>query len=109
PRALDFLQREMEPDGLWRHPSTASRGYRHTPLDVDDTSIASSALAAAGRRFPDNRALLLANRDRRGLFLTWIVRWWPHPILTYRFFTHVAERGDVDSVVNANAVVYLGA
>jgi hypothetical protein len=107
-RALDFLLREMEPDGLWRHPSSEKPGYYYTPLDVDDTSIASAALAAAGHRFPNNRALLLAQRERSGLFRTWIVRWWRHPLMTYRFFKYTAERRDVDAVVNANAVIYLG-
>jgi hypothetical protein len=108
-RALDFLLREMDPDGLWRHPSTELPEYRRTPLDVDDTSIASVALAAAGRLFPDNRRFLLANRERSGLFRTWIVRWWPHPLMTFGFFRNTAEIGDVDAVVNANVVVYLGA
>src|SRR6266581_2408037 len=108
-RALDFLLREMEPDGLWRHPSSEKPGHYYTPLDVDDTSIASAALAAAGRRFPNNRALLLANRERSGLFRTWIVRWWPHPRKTYRFFRHTtADVRDVDAVINANVVIYLG-
>ncbi|HEY4639726.1 MAG TPA: hypothetical protein VII75_00140 [Thermoanaerobaculia bacterium] len=107
-RALDFLEREMHPDGLWRHPSRAKRDHYATPLDVDDTAIASAALEAAGRTFPDNRRFVLANRDRSGLFLTWIVRWWPHPLLTYRFFKYIAEPGDVDSAVNANVVLYLG-
>ena len=107
-RALDFLLREMNPDGLWRHPSSDRPGHVYTPLDVDDTSIASVALAAAGREFPDNRRFLLANRERSGLFRTWIVRWWRHPLMTYRFFRHTAEVGDVDAVVNANVVIYLG-
>lgn len=108
-RALDFLAHEMEPDGLWRYPSNEHPGHDWIPLDVDDTSIAAAALAAAGRRFPDNRALLLANRNRRGLFKTWIVRWWPHPRKTWRFFRDsTAEMGDVDAVINANAVIYLG-
>ena len=107
-RALDFLLREMEPDGLWRYPSREHPGHDWIPLDVDDTSIASAALAAAGRRFPNNRAPLLANRNRRGLFKTWIVRWWPHPRKTWRFFRDsTAELGDVDAVINANVVVYL--
>ena len=107
--AVEFLLREMEPDGLWRYPSSEHPGHDYIPLDVDDTSIASAALAAAGRRFPDNRALLLANRARRGLFKTWIVRWWPHPRKTYRFFRDsTAELGDVDAVINANVVIYLG-
>lgn len=108
-RALDFLEREMHPDGLWRHPSSAKHMHYDTPLDVDDTSLASVALAIAGRQVPDNRHFLLANRNRRGLLKTWIVRWWPHPILTYRFFKYTtAEVGDVDAVVIANVVVYLG-
>ena len=108
-RALDFLLREMDPDGLWRYPSSEHPGHDHIPLDVDDTSIASAALAAAGRRFPNNRALLLANRERSGLFRTWIVRWWPHPRKTYRFFRHTtADVRDVDAVINANVVIYLG-
>jgi hypothetical protein len=109
-RALDFLEREMHRDGLWRHPSSDKAQHYDTPLDVDDTSLASVALAAAGREVPDNRRFLLANRDRRGLFKTWIVRWWPHPVLTHRFFRYTtAEVGDVDAVVIANVVIYLGA
>src|SRR5690242_7222571 len=108
-RALDFLEREMHPDGLWRHPSSAKPMHYDTPLDVDDTSLASVALVNDGRRVPDNRRFLIANRDGRGLFKTWIVRWWPHPLLTYRFFKYTtAEVGDVDAVVIANVVIYLG-
>jgi hypothetical protein len=107
-RALDFLVREMQPGGLWRHPSSDKPDHRYTPLDVDDTSLASAALRAAGRRVPDNRRRLLANRDRRGLFRTWIVRWWPHPLMTRHFFKYGGEVRDVDAVVIANALVYLG-
>lgn len=73
-RALDFLQREMSPNGLWRHPSRELPQHQDTPLDLDDTAIASTALATAGRPFPDNRAVLLTHRERSGLFRTWIVR-----------------------------------
>ncbi|MEA2327721.1 MAG: hypothetical protein QOE68_2680 [Thermoanaerobaculia bacterium] len=108
-RALDFLLREMEPGGLWRYPSSEHPGHDHIPLDVDDTSIASAALRAAGRHFPNNRALLLANRDRRGRFRTWIVRWWPHPRKIYHFFHDTtAEIRDVDAAIEANVVSYLG-
>ena len=109
-RALDFLQREMSPDGLWRHPSSELAEHYDTPLDLDDTAIASAALAVAGRPFPENRALLLAYRERSGLFLTWMPQWWRHPLRTYRFFffRRTAEVHDVDAVVNANVVIYLG-
>src|SRR5437868_8023100 len=63
-RALDFLLREMNPEGLWCYPCSESPHYDYVPLDTDDTAIASTALAAAGRRFPNNRALLLAQRER---------------------------------------------
>src|SRR5207237_7835772 len=39
---------------------------------------------------------------------TWIVRWWRHPLMTYRFFKYIAEPRDVDAVINANVVIYLG-
>src|SRR5690349_18245195 len=48
-RALDFLEREMDPGGLWRHPSSDKPRHYDTPLDLDDTAIASAALEAAGR------------------------------------------------------------
>jgi hypothetical protein len=109
-RALDFLEREMSSEGLWRHPSSEFPEYLDTPLDLDDTSIASAALAAAGRPFPDNRHVLLAHRKRDGLFQTWIVQWWRHPIRTCRFSLHYrnVRLHDIDSVINANVVIYLG-
>ena len=108
-RALDFLVREMAPEGLWRHPSSDKPQHYDTPFDVDDTSLASAAFAAAGRTVPDNRHVLIDNREPDGLFRTWIVRWNPHPLLTRRFFRHTAETRDVDAVVMANVVYYLGA
>ncbi len=107
-RALAFLLREMNPEGLWCYPCSESPHYDYVPLDTDDTAIASTALAAAGRRFPNNRALLLAQRERNGLFRTWIPRWWRHPRRFYRFFRYTtAEVRDVDAAINANIVVYL--
>lgn len=107
-RALDFLLAEMEPGGLWRHPSRQSPGHSFTPLDVDDTALASAALRAAGRRFPDNRRRLAAQRLRNGLFGTWIARRWLRPRKIRQFFETYGMPDDVDSVVNANAVFYLG-
>ena len=107
-RALDFLEREMDRDGLWRHRARENAGYRYIPPDLDDTAVASAALVAAGRRFPNNRPLLLANRERGGLFRTWIVRW-RHPLAMVRFFrSTTADVRDVDAVTNANILIYLG-
>jgi hypothetical protein len=107
-RALDFLLHEMESGGLWRHPSSDKSGHHYTPLDLDDTAIASAALVVAGRPFPNNRDVLVAQREKNGLFRTWMPRWWRHPIMTYRFFKYVAKPHDIDSVINANVVAYLG-
>ncbi|MBV8687501.1 MAG: hypothetical protein JOZ90_14275 [Alphaproteobacteria bacterium] len=124
-RALAFLQAEMDRFGLWRHWTRAHPHHRELPPDVDDTSCASAALAAAGLAFPDNRPLLLANRDREGRFFTWLsprLRWsgTKHLAVTLRQLRHAptlwlffrrtsAAPRDVDAAVNANALFYLGA
>lgn len=122
-RAEDFLLREMDEAGLWRH-WTREHPHRHQlPPDVDDTSCASAALLAGGRDLPDNRDLLLANRSPGGLFYTWFApRWrWTgrrHMALTlaqlrhaptlFMFFRRTsAAPYDVDAVVNANALFHL--
>ena len=123
-RALDFLLREMDEHGLWRHWTREHPGHAHLPPDLDDTAMASAALVAAGRAIPPNRELLLANRDRRGLFFTWITlraRWTNarhqrialaqlrHPLILYSFVRRTsAAPNDVDAVVNANVLAYLG-
>ncbi len=110
-RALDFLLAEMEPRGLWKHWTRAHPFHHQLPPDLDDTSCASAALANAGRRFPDNRALLLRNRNRRGLFYTWKLTraQLRHPLVAFAFFTKTSAKPfDVDAVVNANALHYLG-
>jgi len=123
-RGLAFLAREMDRHGLWRHWTRQHPHHRQLPPDLDDTSCASLALAEAGESFPDNRALLLANRDPRGLFYTWLsprfgwtgrrhlavtLRQLAHAPTLWLFFrrTSAAPR-DVDAVVNANALLYLG-
>jgi len=110
-RAVDFLVMEMDSRALWRHWPRTHPHHHQLPPDLDDTSCASLALARAGRPFPDNRARLLANRNRQGLFRTWIftAAQWRHPLVTWQFFRRTSARpSDVDAVVNANALFYLG-
>lgn len=110
-RALDFLLREMEPRGLWKHWTREHPHHHQLPPDLDDTSCASAALTRAGRTFPDNRALLLRNRNRRGHFYTWklTLTQLRHPLVAFAFFTKTSAKPfDVDAVVNANALHYLG-
>lgn len=124
-RALDFLLTQRDRNGLWRHWTRAHPFFRQLPPDLDDTACVSAALAQTGRPGAAERALLLANRDRHGRFLTWIVpgmRWrgaaharaaWPQlahlPTLVMFFRKTSAAPGDVDAGVNANVLHYLGA
>jgi hypothetical protein len=119
-RACNFLRAEKDRNGLWRHWTREHEHVRSLPPDLDDTSCASAALAAAGTPIA-NRDILLANRRGDGLFLTWVVprpsttgaaqAWLPqlaHLPTLYMFFRETsAAPGDVDAVVNANALFYL--
>jgi len=110
-RALDFLEAEMDPRGLWRH--WPARHPQHTviPPDLDDTACASAALAQAGRRVPANHDRLLGNRTSSGLFRTWVITRVEarHPLTLYGFFRRTSAKPfDVDAVVNANVLHYLG-
>lgn len=122
-RALDFLLTEMDANGLWRHWTRDHPRYRLLPPDLDDTACVSAILASRGRTIIDNRPLMLANRNRRGLFYTWvapragpILRWRAvlsqllHPAALHWIFTKTPARPhDVDAGVNANVLYYLGA
>jgi hypothetical protein len=123
-RAHDFLLREMDGDGLWRHWTRDHPHFASLPPDLDDTSCAAATLVQAGRQLPKIRHLLLANRDGRGRFFTWIVprpRWTGarHARLVARQLRHLptlvmffrltsAKPYDVDACVNANTVLALG-
>jgi len=110
-RALDFLQSEMDPRGLWRHWPARHPHHAIIPPDLDDTACASAALERAGRPLPDNRHRLIGNRTSAGLFRTWVITRVEarHPITLYGFFTRTSAKPfDVDAVVNANVLHYLG-
>jgi hypothetical protein len=108
-RALDFLAAEMQPGGVWKHWPRAHPQHAFLLPDLDDTACASAVLSRAGRSIPDNRVLLMKNRNRRGLFRTWLLRY-RHPLAMYAFFTRTSAKPfDADAVVNANVLFYLGA
>ncbi len=91
-KAVNFLIEEMEPPGVWRYWTSRTK-QRPTP-DLDDTSCASFVLKKYHPHL-DNIGIILANRNDQGLFCTWIKD------------DHTAKN-DVDSVVNANVLLYLG-
>ena len=126
-RATGFLRYQMNYGGLWNHFTKLHRSRYLCPLDVDDTACVSALFRA--RQIdcptPTNIPLLLANRNRKGLFYTWFslrLRWvkraafWRvtlpellRPVQSLLFWREVeANRHDIDGVVNANALYYLG-
>ena len=92
--AVRFLIEEMRPPGVWSY-WTADSGKRMDP-DLDDTALISFLL----RRHHPHIALgtnveaILSARDEAGLFHTWL--------------RGPDRQNDVDAVVNANVVLYLG-
>lgn len=92
-RALSFLAAEMEPPGLWRYYT--ARNPKVLPPDLDDTACASLALRDRHDeiRLGLNLRPILANRAEDGRFRT---------------FLSSPAANNVDAVVNANVVAYLG-
>jgi hypothetical protein len=93
----EFLTREMIYPGIWCYWSTDS-SLRIIP-DMDDTCCASFLLRKSHPYLlrGESITLLLRNRSEGGLFYTWLN---PSP--------DFEEQKDIDSVVNANVVLYLG-
>lgn len=84
----------------WRYWSSRNPNHKRLPPDVDDTACVASALRnhysplLYQLLFGSNTQLILNNRNKQGLFYTWL--------------GIPQERNDVDSVVNANVLSYLG-
>jgi hypothetical protein len=103
-RALGFLVKEMPRPGIWGWAT--KRGRTEWPFDVDDTACVAALLQRNGVAFPDSRTAVLANRDERGLFFTWL----RDPALnTPSALVAIRGQGNIDAAVNAHAVAYLGA
>jgi hypothetical protein len=124
-KAIKFFLTEMESAGVWRYWTSEHQYHNNIPPDLDDTACVSSVLKQNGVEFPDNQNLILANRNRQGLFYTWLVprfsfplnaSYWRvvlreamKPISLYYFWKlNESEPNDIDCVVNANVLFYLG-
>ncbi len=91
----NYLTSTIEYPGLWRY-------YRHLPQDLDSTALCSLAIGGhpwlvMGRNIPK----ILANRDREGRFMTWVLAE-DEPDMVSSF------RIEADPVVNANVIACLG-
>jgi hypothetical protein len=123
-KALGFLLSEMGGPGLWRYWTKRHQTHSTSPPDLDDTACASFVLRRHNVPFPPNLKLILANRNRDGLFYTWLTARWPPPLLPsywrvvlsqWRrprrlkyFWSLEPNRHDVDCIVNANVLFYVG-
>jgi len=122
-KAIRFLVGTMQDGCVWRY--TCSPNPDYLAPDVDDTACISFLLRRHGISFPDNTGVILGNRDSRGLFYTWILprlTWTTHMSYwrvalrqllklrqLYRFYTVTeCKPNDLDLVVNANVLHYLG-
>ncbi|MET4082118.1 hypothetical protein ABIB40_002074 [Pedobacter sp. UYP30] len=120
-----FLAYEMMRGGLWNFFTKSNARFKAVPADADTTAYTSFVLQQLGIDFPDNKSLLLENTDKNGLFYTWIVlrhtstfsflnlkvvgREFKRPFHALFFWLkHEVKRRDIDAVVNANALYYVG-
>lgn len=124
--AVAFLRSEREHHALWRYWTRTNELFDYTPPDADDTACCSMAVALRGDTTTANVALLRANRDTRGAFFTWLIphrghvrpKFWWAVRDEFRAATRTrraelwanseAWPDDVDGVVNANVIRYLG-
>jgi hypothetical protein len=134
-KALAFLRGEMEFGGVWRYWSSRQHKHDRLPPDLDDTSCISYCMRIMRCRVPSNRWAFRYARDGSGRFLTWLLPRWPGPFSPWFWFARsvgvfqARQRArrigldgvddprfvkvpivtdDVDAVVNANVVLYLG-
>lgn len=128
-RGVEYFLREMDGHGLWRYWNKGSvqsgrKAHPFIPADLDDMACISAILRQNGIPFPDNRPLMLHNRDRQGRFYTYqILRavptvdpvyWWAmlRDLTWQRWIVfwrcQYTTYDDVSGVVNANVIWYLG-
>lgn len=120
-----FLSYQVMRGGVWNYFTKWNPLFNYSPADADDTVFASYVLKSLGVDFPDNTQMLLGNRNSKGLFYTWFVlrpklntnvSYWKtmsrelkRPLKSILFwFKHECGRNDIDAVVNANILFYLG-
>lgn len=134
-RALDFLEEQMEPEGVWRYYTSKQFKHQRIPPDLDDTSCVSLVLTRNDREIPDNGWIFEENCGEEGLFYTWLLsshstspawkaylasletlaefRSPPKPaeflgITRFNVAKDEVPEREVDATVIANVVAYLG-
>lgn len=89
-----FLSNEMKSPGVWQYWTSGS--ITKIDADIDDTALISFVLRDYHPRIKsgENIQCILANRNDDGLFHTW--------------FRSTGTKNDIDAVVNANVLLYVG-
>lgn len=91
-KGIPFLLSEQKAGGIWGFYT--SKNSKEVYPDLDDTAMISYLLKAYNVSFDDNRNIIENNKNETGIFYTYIV---PN------------EHGyEVDCVVNADVLLYLG-
>ncbi|GAB2686610.1 hypothetical protein GCM10027037_05730 [Mucilaginibacter koreensis] len=120
-----FLMQHREQGSVWKHYVQGHPLYKVSPCDIDDTVCASAFLSAMQVSLPPNKNAILSNVEPNGLLYTWftlranlnfnatylrlVLKELAMPIASFKFWnTYSCSRKDVDAVVNANALYYLG-
>lgn len=125
--ATKFLVSQRGSGITWNHFTYSHRLRDICPQDVDDTSCVSKFLEDVGHDFPStrNKKLISDNKRSDGLIYTWFAfrlkpnknkyYWYlaflelKKPFKSWAFWHRFeCSRYDVDAVVNANVLYYLG-
>lgn len=122
---LFLLEEEILP-GVWKYWTKSHSNHKIIPNDLDDTACVSSFLRSRNISFQDNLKYFLLNRNKKnGLFYTWLVPRISHlkhdgglkvfknlyhsPLVLHQFYKKTeAAIDDIDTVVQANILNYLG-
>ncbi len=125
-KSVNFLTYNMFRGGVWGYYTKWNQLFKLLPPDTDDTVLISGFLKKRNALPVDNTPMLLLNRAKNGLFYTWftihnnflqysrtfwrlIARELKLPVKSILFWTmNDHRRNDIDVVVNANIVCYLG-
>jgi len=126
-KGVKFLTESELEGGIWRFWNKEHPGHENTPPDVDATACIRHILRLTTHKNAADpyEGILFGNRNQKGLFYTWIVKRWRHifspsskgalrivhssPERLKSFFTiGQVTAEDIDVVVNANALLYLG-
>ncbi|MBO9728339.1 MAG: hypothetical protein J7623_06840 [Chitinophaga sp.] len=74
-KAIHFLRAHSQ-YGVWSFVSKINKVYTCLPFDVDSTSLAAHVFRERGEQYPGDThttKIILANRNRKDLFYTWIL------------------------------------